>query len=60
MNLAAQIEIACILEASAPKAGNVHPQASFVDLCFDDFVRAARLIAQPLSTAATLGVGHSI
>ncbi|QDT11646.1 triphosphoribosyl-dephospho-CoA synthase [Planctomycetes bacterium K23_9] len=34
---------ACTLEASAPKAGNVHPGASFDDLSFTDFVAAARI-----------------
>lgn len=60
MNLAAQIEIACILEATVPKPGNVHPHASFIDLCYDDFVRAAHAIAEPLSAARTVGLGQAI
>ena len=31
-------EIACILEATARKPGNVHPWASFEDLTYDDLV----------------------
>ncbi|MEO1525075.1 MAG: triphosphoribosyl-dephospho-CoA synthase [Planctomycetota bacterium] len=37
---------ACILEATAPKVGNVHPSRQFVDLCYADFVRAAEITAQ--------------
>ncbi|MEL6108765.1 MAG: triphosphoribosyl-dephospho-CoA synthase [Planctomycetota bacterium] len=36
---------ACILEATAPKAGNVHPTRRFADLCYGDFVRAAEVSA---------------
>lgn len=60
MNLARQIETACLLEAKAPKPGNVHPSASFVDLRYEDFVRAAHAIAQPLAAAQATGVGRSI
>jgi triphosphoribosyl-dephospho-CoA synthase len=37
--------LACRLEATARKPGNVHPQASFADLTYDDFLRSADLIA---------------
>ena len=30
---------ACLLEVRAPKPGNVHPQAAFDDLTYDDFVK---------------------
>jgi triphosphoribosyl-dephospho-CoA synthase len=60
LNLAAQIEFACILEATVPKPGNVHPQVSFADLCYDDFVRAAHAVAEPLSAARTVGLGQAI
>ena len=49
MNLAEQIEISCLMEATARKPGNVHPCAAFVDLDYDDFVCAAQAIGQPLS-----------
>lgn len=60
MTLAEQIEIACLLEATAPKLGNVHPGAAFHDATYDDFVTAARLVAGPLSQAAEIGVGRAI
>ncbi|MFU7561259.1 triphosphoribosyl-dephospho-CoA synthase [Roseiconus sp. JC912] len=37
---------ACILEATAPKAGNVYPGKSFHDLSYNDFVSAAHLTAE--------------
>lgn len=36
---------ACLLEATAPKAGNVYPGRSFDDLCYADFVTAAEIAA---------------
>ncbi|MGB7347601.1 MAG: triphosphoribosyl-dephospho-CoA synthase [Pirellulaceae bacterium] len=37
---------ACRLEATASKAGNVHPNASFADLCYDDFLAAAQIASE--------------
>ncbi|MCO8122164.1 triphosphoribosyl-dephospho-CoA synthase [Stieleria sp. TO1_6] len=34
---------ACVLEATAPKVGNVSPGKPFADLCFADFVAAAEI-----------------
>ncbi|MDX1966232.1 MAG: triphosphoribosyl-dephospho-CoA synthase [Planctomycetaceae bacterium] len=58
--LADQIEIACLLEATARKPGNVHPGARFVDLEYADFVRAAAVSAPILARTAELGVGPAI
>ena len=46
MLLAQQIELACLIEATARKPGNVHPRAAFIDLCYDDFVKAERWYAE--------------
>tara|TARA_R110002049_G_scaffold47902_1_gene138382 strand:+ start:75701 stop:76549 length:849 start_codon:yes stop_codon:yes gene_type:complete len=43
------IRWACILEATAPKAGNVHPSQSFGDLSYADFITAANVTAQALT-----------
>lgn len=43
--LACWLKKASRWEADAPKAGNVHPAASFVDLTHDDFVRSAEVLA---------------
>lgn len=45
---------ACTLEATAPKFGNVHPTASFSNLCWNDFSRAASILARQIETGLTL------
>ena len=35
------VELACILEVTAPKPGNVHRGADFEDVSFDDFLLSA-------------------
>ena len=50
----------CILEVCAPKAGNVHPGASFADVTWRDFVRSADAIAPILNEARERGVGQTI
>jgi triphosphoribosyl-dephospho-CoA synthase len=54
------IHAACILEAAAPKAGNVHPGAAFDDVSFGDFVASADAAAPVLACSAELGVGRTI
>lgn len=54
------IRAACVLEATARKLGNVHPQASFNDLTYEDFVFSADAIAPILARAKVLGVGRAI
>ena len=58
--LANLIHTACILEATARKPGNVHPQAAFDDLHYQDFVTAAEIVAPILAEAGTLGVGQAV
>ncbi len=53
-------EAACLLEARAPKPGNVHPQASFQDTTFDDFLRSAAAIRQTFDHAAEKSVGELV
>ncbi|MEM6691570.1 MAG: triphosphoribosyl-dephospho-CoA synthase [Planctomycetota bacterium] len=43
------IRWACVLEATAPKLGNVHPSASFDDLRYEHFAIAARITAEELT-----------
>jgi triphosphoribosyl-dephospho-CoA synthase len=52
--------VACILEAAAPKPGNVHPGAAFPDLAHDDLVAAAIAIAPVLERAPELPLGRTI
>lgn len=53
-------QVACILEASAQKPGNVHRFADFSDLDYLDFVLAAAAVADPLDRAGVDGVGHAV
>jgi len=47
------IRIACELEATAAKLGNVHPGASFNDCRYEDFIAAASKIAPVLASTDT-------
>ena len=44
------IRVACELEATAPKLGNVHPGSGFDDCSYDDFVAAADIVAPVLAS----------
>ena len=52
--------MACILEASARKPGNVHRFRDFDDAHYLDFVLSASAISLPLDLAAGRGLGESI
>jgi triphosphoribosyl-dephospho-CoA synthase len=52
--------MACLLEAAAPKPGNVHPVAAFPDLSHDDLVAAAQAIGPVLERAGDRPLGMLI
>lgn len=52
--------LACLLEASAPKVGNVHRGADFDNLTFHDFAISAVVIGPALESAAKVGVGRAV
>jgi triphosphoribosyl-dephospho-CoA synthase len=52
--------LACLWEATARKAGNVHPQRSFADLNYNDFVVSAVAIAPLFQRCDALTVGQLI
>ncbi len=58
--LAGAAELACVLEATAPKVGNVHPAAAFLDMCYSDFLASAVAIAPVFALAADLSVGELV
>ena len=60
VSLADKITLACLLEATARKPGNVHPTASFDDLCYADFVASARTVGPLLAEALSRGVGRVV
>jgi len=51
--------LACLLEATAPKVGNVHRGADFADLSFTDFAVSAVLIGPTMEAAVATGVGRA-
>jgi triphosphoribosyl-dephospho-CoA synthase len=52
--------LACLLEVTAPKPGNVHRGADFEDLGFSDFAVSAVRIAPAMQRAVEQGVGATI
>jgi triphosphoribosyl-dephospho-CoA synthase len=52
--------LACLLEATAPKVGNVHRGADFDDLTFGDFAVSAVAIGPAIEAAAAIGVGRAV
>jgi triphosphoribosyl-dephospho-CoA synthase len=53
-------QLACLLEASAPKPGNVSPGRRFADLGYEDFLAAAAAIGGPFSRAGRAPLGEVI
>jgi triphosphoribosyl-dephospho-CoA synthase len=49
--------LACLLEATAPKPGNVHRGCDFEDMTFADFAVSAAAIGPAMDAAAERGVG---
>jgi triphosphoribosyl-dephospho-CoA synthase len=58
--LANAIRAACLLEATARKPGNVHPEASFSDLTYDHFRRSAEAVAPIVARAGVIGIGRAV
>jgi triphosphoribosyl-dephospho-CoA synthase len=53
-------EIACLLEVTARKPGNVHRFADLPGLQLADFLLSATAIVEPLDHAAALGIGRAV
>jgi len=53
-------QIACILEATARKPGNVHRFADFDDCTYLDFILSAAALVGPLDQARNNGVGAAV
>ncbi len=61
MNIGLCAQIACILEVTARKPGNVHREADFAgDAHFLDFLLSAAAIAEPMNRAQNQSVGATI
>jgi triphosphoribosyl-dephospho-CoA synthase len=59
-DVAAAAQLACLLEASAPKPGNVSPGRPFADARYEDFLSSAVAIGEPLAGAGTRRLGTTI
>jgi triphosphoribosyl-dephospho-CoA synthase len=52
--------LACLLEVTAPKPGNVHRGCDFEDMTFVDFVVSATAIGPVMQAACDQGVGRTV
>ena len=59
-DVAAAAQFACLLEASAPKPGNVSPFASFRDATYEDFLASAAAIGPTFAAAGEQALGATI
>jgi triphosphoribosyl-dephospho-CoA synthase len=53
-------QLACLLEVTARKPGNVHRFCDFSDLHFVDFLLSASVIEAPLDRAVGVGIGSTV
>jgi triphosphoribosyl-dephospho-CoA synthase len=60
LSIAATAQLACLLEASAPKPGNVSPGRHFADTRYEHFLASAAAIGGPLSGVAARPIGATI
>lgn len=59
-DVAAAGQLACLLEVSAPKPGNVSPERHFHDTRYEDFLASAVAIGPALARAGTQPLGQTI
>jgi triphosphoribosyl-dephospho-CoA synthase len=60
LDVGVMAQLACLLEVSAPKPGNVCPGHHFDDARYEDFLASAAAIGGPLSGAGTRPLGATI
>jgi triphosphoribosyl-dephospho-CoA synthase len=58
--VAGAAQLACVLEVSAEKPGNITPTHDFDDTSYEDMLRSAIAIGPELARAAERGVGETI
>ena len=59
-DVAIAAQLACLLEASAPKPGNISPGRFFADVCYEDFLASAAAIGGSIGGAATRPLGATV
>jgi triphosphoribosyl-dephospho-CoA synthase len=58
--VASAAQLACVLEASAEKPGNITPQHDFADTAYEDMLRSAIALGPQLGRAGERGVGDTV
>jgi triphosphoribosyl-dephospho-CoA synthase len=58
--VAGAAQLACVLEASAEKPGNVTPSHDYADTSYEDMLRSAIALGPELGRAAERGVGATV
>jgi len=58
--VAGAAQLACVLEASAEKPGNITPRHDFADTSYEDMLRSAIAIGPALGRAGERGVGDTV
>jgi triphosphoribosyl-dephospho-CoA synthase len=58
--VAAAAQLACLLEVSAEKPGNVTPTQAFQDMCYEDFLRGAVALGPEIARSGQRSVGATI
>src|ERR687885_1369156 len=58
--VAGAAQLACVLEASAGKPGNITPDHDFADTSYEDMLRSAIALGPELARAAERGVGETV
>src|SRR5262249_59737756 len=59
-DVATAAQLACLLEASAPKPGNVSPGRHFADARYEEFLASAAAIGGPLAAAGARPLGETV
>lgn len=59
-DVAIAAQLACLLEVSAPKPGNVSPGRHFVDVRYEDFLTSSIVIGGPMAGADKRSLGATI
>jgi triphosphoribosyl-dephospho-CoA synthase len=59
-DIVAAAQLACLLEATAPKPGNVSPDRNFADLTYEDLLASAAAIGGPLAGAGARPLGTTV
>ena len=59
-DVAIAAQLACLLEVSAPKPGNVSPGLHFHDVCYEDFLASAAAIGPAMAAAGERPLGATV